>query len=65
MHGQEREEFFIEHHDVFSAASVALLGARAGLEMEAVERLREPSGKFTLRGYFVLRDPGAEQILGA
>ena len=47
--GPGREEFFIEHHHVFSAASVAMLAARAGFRGLATQRLREPSSKFTLR----------------
>jgi SAM-dependent methyltransferase len=49
--GFGREEFFIEHYHVFSAASVALLAARAGFDALAIERLREPSTKFTLRAF--------------
>lgn len=44
----EREEFFIEHHHVFSMASLSMLAERAGLVATVVERLEEPSGKFTL-----------------
>jgi len=51
--GQEREEFFIEHHHVFSPASAALLAARAGFSPVLTERLREPSSKFTLRVFSV------------
>ncbi|WP_119168008.1 class I SAM-dependent methyltransferase [Algihabitans albus] len=47
--GPGREEFFIEHHHVFSPASLVLLAERAGFSLTALERLREPSGKFTLR----------------
>ena len=50
-HGKEREEFFIEHHHVFSAASLALTAARAGFAVLDLERLREPSSKFTLRAF--------------
>jgi len=46
--GPEREEFFIEHLHVFSAASVALLAAAAGLRVASIERLQEPSTKYTL-----------------
>jgi SAM-dependent methyltransferase len=46
--GPEREEFFVEHVHVFSPASVALLCARAGLSLQALERIREPSTKYTL-----------------
>jgi SAM-dependent methyltransferase len=51
--GSGREEFFIEHHHVFSAASLALLVARAGFRVCEMERLREPSTKFTLRAFAV------------
>jgi SAM-dependent methyltransferase len=47
--GFGREEFFIEHHHVFSYASAALLATRAGFDVLAIERLREPSTKYTLR----------------
>jgi SAM-dependent methyltransferase len=46
--GPEREEFFVEHVHVFSAASLALLSARAGFSLQALERIREPSTKYTL-----------------
>lgn len=49
--GPGREEFFIEHHHVFSPASLALTAARAGLATLGIERLREPSTKFTLRAF--------------
>ena len=54
--GPGREEFFIEHHHVFSPASLVLLAERAGFSVSALTRLREPSGKFTLRA---LLTPGA------
>jgi 2-polyprenyl-3-methyl-5-hydroxy-6-metoxy-1,4-benzoquinol methylase len=47
-HGREREEFLLGHVHVFSAASLALLISRAGLKLNRLERLREPSGKYTL-----------------
>jgi len=47
--GPLREEFFIEHHHVFSYASAALLATRAGFDLLAIERLREPSTKYTIR----------------
>jgi len=49
--GPGREEFFIEHHHVFSVASVALLAVRAGLRLLRIQRVREPSSKFTLRTF--------------
>ena len=57
--GPEREEFAIDHWHVFSAASLALLVARAGGALQALERVRDPSGKFTLRAF------AAPAILGA
>ena len=46
--GPGREEFFIEHLHVFSAASLCLMADRAGCRVRSVERLVEPSTKFTL-----------------
>lgn len=46
--GAGREEFFLEHFQIFSAASLALLARHAGLKVLALSRLREPSTKFTL-----------------
>lgn len=50
--GRFREEYFIEHHHVFSAASLSLCGERAGLSLVRTEHFREPSGKYTLAGCF-------------
>jgi SAM-dependent methyltransferase len=49
--GPDREEFTIDHHHVFSPASLAILADRAGFELLKHERLREPSGKYTLCGF--------------
>jgi hypothetical protein len=46
--GAGREEFFLEHFQIFSAASVTLLVHHAGLKILTLQRLREPSTKFTL-----------------
>ena len=51
VEGFGREEFFIEHLHVFSPASVALLIERAGFRLRMLERVREPSSKFTLRAF--------------
>lgn len=51
--GPEREEFCIEHHHIFSFASLAILAARTGLLVKNIERVREPSTKFTLRAFMV------------
>ena len=49
--GAGREEFFVEHLHVFSFVSIAMLADRAGFRPLAVERLQEPSTKFTLRAF--------------
>jgi SAM-dependent methyltransferase len=49
--GPGREEFFIEHFHVFSPESVHMMAHHAGLEAISVERVREPSSKFTLRAF--------------
>jgi SAM-dependent methyltransferase len=46
--GPGREEYFIEHHHVFSPASLAFTMENAGLSLVQMNRLREPSGKFTI-----------------
>jgi 2-polyprenyl-3-methyl-5-hydroxy-6-metoxy-1,4-benzoquinol methylase len=46
----EREEFFLEHYHVFSLASACILITRAGFVPVRVERLKDPSGKYTLWG---------------
>lgn len=51
--GPGREEFFIEHQHVFSTASLAMLAERSGFRALTIERLREPSTKYTLRAFLV------------
>ena len=51
--GQSREEFFIDHLHIFSAVSFSLMVERAGFALLNLERLREPSTKFTLRGFAI------------
>ena len=53
IEGKEREEFFIDHHHIFSVASLSLLASRSGYNAKIIERLREPSRKFTLRAYLL------------
>ena len=47
--GPQREEFFIEHHHIFSPASAAILVSSCGFALRELECLREPSSKYTLR----------------
>jgi SAM-dependent methyltransferase len=56
--GPDREEFFIEHFDAYSAASIALLIRASGFDTLSVERIREPSGKYTLRAFARPNDKG-------
>ena len=46
-----RQEFFLEHHFVFSMDAIALLARRAGMRVELSERIQDPSGKFTLYAF--------------
>lgn len=64
--GPGREEFFLEHLHGFSVASLCHLATRAGFVVRELERLREPSGKYTLRA-FLTPDPAMplEQPRGA
>ncbi|WP_205032056.1 class I SAM-dependent methyltransferase [Hwanghaeella grinnelliae] len=48
-----REEFFVEHYDAYSVASLSLLAVQAGLQVDLIERVREPSTKYTLRAFLV------------
>jgi SAM-dependent methyltransferase len=58
--GSGREEFFIEHLHVFSPESAALMARHAGLMTLELERVREPSTKFTLRAFLSqVREEGA------
>lgn len=49
--GPEREEFFIDHKHVFSVTSLSRLAVSVGFYPERIERIRDPSGKFTLIGF--------------
>ena len=50
--GPQREEYFIEHHHVFSPESLVATAERAGLLMKCLTREREPSGKYSIFGFF-------------
>lgn len=47
----EREEFFIEHHTVFTPASLDFLARTAGFRSGEQGRLHEPSDKYTLYAF--------------
>ncbi len=52
--GQEREEFFVEHHHIFSLASLGAIAVKAGFTVRLIERLQEPSTKYTLRAFLCM-----------
>jgi len=49
--GKDREEFLIEHYHAFSLTSLSLLATIAGFQVLSIQRLKEPSTKFTLRAF--------------
>lgn len=51
--GPEREEFFIEHHHVFSMTSICLLATSAGFSVRLSGRVHEPSSKYTLFAFLI------------
>lgn len=61
--GPTREEFFIEHLHVFSMTSLSMLAARAGCQALRLERLQEPSGKFTLYAFLTRAESQAEKLV--
>lgn len=46
--GYEREEFFIEHHHIFSKLSLILMLSKLRLNIIQIKKIREPSSKYTL-----------------
>ena len=46
--GAEREEFFIEHLHIFTVRSLKSLVAKIGISVLRIDKIKEPSGKFTL-----------------
>ena len=46
--GYNREEFFIEHHHVFSKVSLILMLSKLNLKIQKIEKIVEPSTKYTL-----------------
>ncbi len=49
--GPDREEFAIDHIHIFSPTSLSLLATQAGFKVLTIERLQEPSTKYTLRAF--------------
>ncbi len=61
IEGPGRQEFSIEHHHVFSAASLALTLERSGLTPLRIDRLRDPSGKYTLVSFAAAYPPSSQE----
>lgn len=51
LDGKEREEFTIDHLYIFSFISLAITAEKAGFYPVLIERLKEPSTKYTLRAF--------------
>ena len=46
-----REEFFIEHYNIFSELSLLKILWRSNLTLISMKRIKEPSGKYTLYAF--------------
>lgn len=46
-----RQEFFLEHHYIFTPASICLMVNKAGLYIEKLDKIKDPSGKNTLAAF--------------
>jgi len=62
--GESREEFFVEHHHVFSPSSLSLLVEKSGFDLVNLERIVEPSGKFTLCAFIKARPHKRNKTVG-
>lgn len=51
----EREEFTIDHPHVFSLLSLSIAIMKSNLKLISLERIVEPSGKYTLRAFATLK----------
>jgi hypothetical protein len=49
--GPDREEFFVDHHHIFSTTSLSMMAHKAGFSVLQIQRLQEPSTKYTLRAF--------------
>jgi 2-polyprenyl-3-methyl-5-hydroxy-6-metoxy-1,4-benzoquinol methylase len=48
-HGENRQEFYVEHVCAFSLASIVILAEKSGFTALHAERITDPSGKYSLR----------------
>lgn len=49
--GYQREEFTIDHPHVFSSASLSIAITKSNMKLISLQRIIEPSGKYTLRAF--------------
>ena len=56
LDSSEREEFTIDHLYIFSFISLAITAEKAGFYPILIERLKEPSTKYTLRAFLKRKD---------
>ena len=61
VEGPKREEFFIDRPHIFSLTSLSLLSTQADFSVKTIERICEPSGKYTLRAFL---QPIDQNLLG-
>lgn len=52
--GWDREEFWLDHWNIFSPASFCLLAHKAGLTVARLDTAHDPSGKWVLRGFLTV-----------
>ena len=50
-----REEFFIDHHYIFSKTSFKKLLDKANFKIISINKIKEPSNKFTLFAFVKLK----------
>ena len=60
--GPNNEAFGYGHYSVYSPASLDILCQKAGLETCMIDRVIEPSGKFTIYGFFVLNKKSTKKV---
>ena len=53
--GYEREEFTIDHPNVFSFMSLSIAIVKSNMKLISLQRVIEPSGKYTLRAFATLK----------
>ncbi len=61
--GKDRQEFFIDHIHVFSKSSLIYMCKNAGLQTIKIERINEPSGKFTLFAFISFKYAGPSRTM--